>query len=96
MGLDTLLIPETSCMNKRWITPATLIGAGVGLGLATKAIRKLRHTISLQGKVVLITGGSKGLGLALGREFARQGAHLVLCSREHVFMASFPDSPATS
>jgi short-subunit dehydrogenase len=32
--------------------------------------------------VVLITGGSRGLGLALAREFAQHGAQLVICARQ--------------
>jgi short-subunit dehydrogenase len=51
--------------------------------LAANAYLKRRNALSLQGRVVLITGGSSGLGLALGREFARQGvASLVICARE--------------
>jgi NAD(P)-dependent dehydrogenase (short-subunit alcohol dehydrogenase family) len=38
-------------------------------------------TISLHHKVVVITGGSRGLGLALAREFGRQGARLALLAR---------------
>lgn len=33
-------------------------------------------------KVVLITGGSRGLGLVLAREFAGEGARLALCARD--------------
>ena len=33
-------------------------------------------------KVVLVTGGSRGLGLAMGRAFAARGAHLVIASRK--------------
>lgn len=33
-------------------------------------------------KVVLITGGSRGLGLVMAREFAREGARLVICARD--------------
>src|SRR5687767_15350010 len=33
-------------------------------------------------EVVLITGGSRGLGLVMAREFAREGARLVLCARD--------------
>ncbi|WP_293914122.1 SDR family NAD(P)-dependent oxidoreductase [Deinococcus sp.] len=37
---------------------------------------------SLAGKSVLITGGSRGLGLALAREFAHRGANLTLLARD--------------
>jgi short-subunit dehydrogenase len=37
---------------------------------------------SLRGKVVLITGGSRGLGFALARELAALGCRLVLISRK--------------
>jgi len=69
-------------MSKGWMTPATLVGAGIGLGLVANAYLKRRNALSLQGRIVLITGGSSGLGLALGREFARQGTSLVICARE--------------
>ena len=36
----------------------------------------------MQGKVVLITGGSRGLGRAMGLGFARQGASIVVASRK--------------
>lgn len=49
--------------------------------LVTRLIRK--RLMSFNGKVVLITGGSRGLGLALAREFAAEGARLVLVARDH-------------
>jgi len=41
-------------------------------------------TGDLRGKVVLVTGGSRGLGLALARQFARQGCKIALCARNEV------------
>jgi NAD(P)-dependent dehydrogenase (short-subunit alcohol dehydrogenase family) len=37
---------------------------------------------SLAGRVVLITGGSRGLGLVLAREAAAQGARVAICARD--------------
>ena len=37
--------------------------------------------LGLGGKIVLVTGGSKGIGLACARGFAAEGARVVICSR---------------
>ncbi|HEV2109613.1 MAG TPA: SDR family NAD(P)-dependent oxidoreductase [Thermomicrobiales bacterium] len=56
--------------------------AGIGLGLtALRAIRQ-RRTEDLHGQVVLITGGSRGLGFLLAREFAAEGCRVVICARD--------------
>jgi NAD(P)-dependent dehydrogenase (short-subunit alcohol dehydrogenase family) len=50
--------------------------------LAARALVRARRVYDLRGKVVLITGGGRGLGLTLAREFARQGARVVICARD--------------
>jgi NAD(P)-dependent dehydrogenase (short-subunit alcohol dehydrogenase family) len=60
---------------------ALLFGSAAACTAGIIATRLLRRTMDFRGKVVLITGGSRGLGLGLAREFGRRGAHLVLCAR---------------
>jgi NAD(P)-dependent dehydrogenase (short-subunit alcohol dehydrogenase family) len=56
--------------------------AGLGAACAARALVRWNRSITLDGKVVVITGGSRGLGLVLARELASQGAKLALCARD--------------
>jgi NAD(P)-dependent dehydrogenase (short-subunit alcohol dehydrogenase family) len=64
-------------MNK-WMVG---IAAGVGAAVAAQALLSREDDESLRGQVVLITGGSRGLGLSLAREFARRGCRIAICAR---------------
>lgn len=62
-----------------------LAGAGVACtgAVAMYAVRRCRRkSAKLDNKTVLITGGSRGLGLAMAEEFGRAGAKLVLVARD--------------
>jgi NAD(P)-dependent dehydrogenase (short-subunit alcohol dehydrogenase family) len=54
---------------------------GVAAFVASRAARS-RRAIDFSGRVVVITGGSRGLGLVLARHFGAQGARLCLLARD--------------
>jgi len=54
---------------------------GIGAFALVRTIYREMTKFDLRAKVVLITGGSRGLGLAMAREFAGKGAKLVICAR---------------
>jgi NAD(P)-dependent dehydrogenase (short-subunit alcohol dehydrogenase family) len=56
------------------------IAAGVAAGWA--AARFMAPALDLAGRTVLVTGGSRGLGLAIAQEVARHGANVVVCARD--------------
>ena len=58
-----------------------LAGMAVGLGVARAALERPPEA-DLTGAAALVTGGSRGLGLALGRELAAQGCRLAICARD--------------
>ena len=60
-----------------------LIGLAGGAALAwgAKAWLRSRRRIELKGRVVIVTGGSTGLGLMIARQAAEQGAKVVLAAR---------------
>ena len=54
-----------------------------GIGLAAWAFsRRARNDFSFAGKAVLITGGSRGLGLTIARQLAVEGARVALLARD--------------
>jgi NAD(P)-dependent dehydrogenase (short-subunit alcohol dehydrogenase family) len=62
-------------------SPAGALAAGAaGLWLVRRALRA-RHRIDFRDRVVVISGGSRGLGLVLARRLANEGARLVLLAR---------------
>jgi len=62
-----------------------LLGLAAGTGALAVALRAMRsrHAISFEDRAVVITGGSRGLGLVLARQLAAEGARLCLLARDH-------------
>ena len=62
---------------------ALLMAGGVVVGAALAAeARRARQAVDLSGRVALVTGGSRGLGLLIARELGGQGATVVLLARD--------------
>jgi NAD(P)-dependent dehydrogenase (short-subunit alcohol dehydrogenase family) len=63
------------------------MAAGAAAVLAGRRIVRARRAIHFAGRVVVITGGSRGLGLVIARQLAAEGAHLCLLARSEAELA---------
>ena len=74
------------------VWPALIAAGALGAVLAARAAR--RTSYDLAGRVVLITGGSRGLGLVLAREALARGARVAICGRDNDTLARAGDELA--
>lgn len=65
-------------------TTKTLVWSALGVGAlaVVRAVLNSSRPIDFRDKTVVITGGSRGLGLVMARQFARQGARVAICARD--------------
>jgi NAD(P)-dependent dehydrogenase (short-subunit alcohol dehydrogenase family) len=56
--------------------------AGLGAALVATRLSRARLAISFEGRVVVVTGGSRGLGLVMARQLVDEGARVVLLARD--------------
>jgi NAD(P)-dependent dehydrogenase (short-subunit alcohol dehydrogenase family) len=63
------------------VIPALAAGAAVG-ALAVRALTGSAESFSFRDRTVLITGGSRGLGLVLARTLIDEGARVAICGRD--------------
>src|SRR5688500_15665635 len=75
-------MPEVSPMQPEGRNTLAWTGLGVAAAVAAAVLVQSRRSYDFRGKTVLITGGSRGLGLVLARELAREGARLALLARD--------------
>jgi NAD(P)-dependent dehydrogenase (short-subunit alcohol dehydrogenase family) len=50
--------------------------------VAVRAVARQKRFMPLQGKVAIVTGGSRGLGLVLARQLVDDGARVAICARD--------------
>lgn len=67
--------------------PFVIVAAGLGIYFAARSALRLARRYRFDGKVVVITGGSRGLGLVLARQLADEGARLAICARDEAELA---------
>jgi NAD(P)-dependent dehydrogenase (short-subunit alcohol dehydrogenase family) len=68
-------------MTKNQTNILTLLAAG-GAALLARSLYRHFNAYQFAGKSILITGGSRGLGLVLARQFAHEGANITICARD--------------
>ena len=68
--------------RNRW-----LAAAGLGALLLARTAWRRANAFSFANRTVLITGGSRGLGLVLARQLADEGARLAICARDEAELA---------
>ena len=60
-------------------------------------MRSINEKLSQKGKVVIVTGGYRGIGLAIAQNFAQAGASLAICGRNtKAGEASIPPTSPTA
>lgn len=68
-------------MSRRLQVWSAASALAAGSLLVRTIARRARH-LDLTGRAVLVTGGSRGLGLELAREFGARRARVAICARE--------------
>lgn len=66
---------------------ALWLAAAGAAALAGRAVLRRARRVSFSGKVAVVTGGSRGLGLELARQLVDRGARVAICARDEVALS---------
>jgi NADPH:quinone reductase-like Zn-dependent oxidoreductase len=89
-------------MNRTQQTALAIGAMALGGAMVARGLRTSRR-IEFRGRSVVITGGSRGLGLVMARLLAAEGARLTIAARDHdellraqADLAGYAAAPRTS
>lgn len=86
--ITDLLARRSSGISRKALPSARVVAtAALAAGAIGLAIARYRARYNFENKVVVVTGGSRGLGLVLARELAARGASLGLMARDALELA---------
>src|SRR5690606_12906119 len=74
-------------MNRTIFNVARAAGVAGGAAILAGTLERQRRRIDLYDRVVVITGGGRGLGMAIAREFAARRCKLAICGRDGAIIA---------
>lgn len=91
--ISLVILPLCALLTLIWAVPALLLGA---TGVVASLVLQFTccccvRADPLKGKVILITGGSSGIGLAIAKLAARRGAQLIVAARNRERLAAARD-----
>lgn len=69
-------------MRRTSLRAAGWVAGAVAASMAVRKLVRSANAIDFRNRVVLISGGSRGLGLVLARHFGAEGARVVICARD--------------
>src|ERR1043166_435483 len=74
---DESSVPHRCCASLGIMVATRVAFAGLHRGSRGTTLSAMNERFDLQGRVVIVTGGGKGIGKVYAREFARAGARVV-------------------
>ena len=81
------MLPGPKMRKSSKLSRVVRFGMLVGAGALVRGLVRQRRRIDLAGKIAVVTGGSRGLGLVLSRELLRRGARVAICARDEAELA---------
>lgn len=78
-------------MRTTTLRTAGWLAGAVAASVVVRRLVRSANAIDFRDRVVLISGGSRGLGLVLARHFGAEGARVVICARDEEELARAVD-----